>query len=72
MGATATFKDSASSEASYLGGALYDLHGDYVWAFAAAALSGGINLLILSGLVLRLGMARRNALLPENPRNASI
>ena len=56
----------------YLGGALYDLHGDYVWAFAAAALSGGINLLILSGLVLRLGMARRNALLPENPRNASI
>jgi MFS family permease len=43
----------------YLGGVFYDLHGHYVWAFAAAGLSGGINLLILTGLTLRLRLARR-------------
>ncbi|WP_416899294.1 MAG: MFS transporter [Minwuia sp.] len=39
---------------AWLGGALYDLTGSYVWSYAAAALGGVVNLIILSAFWLRL------------------
>jgi hypothetical protein len=47
----------------YLGGVLFDRHGDYVWSFSFASGMGVINLLIL--LVFTMRIKRASNALPE-------
>jgi len=42
----------------YQGGLLYDLSGNYVWPFAAAVVSGLVNMALVSALLLRLSRAK--------------
>lgn len=60
LGLGAAFGMVGMGLGGYLGGVLFDLQGNYDWAFTTAGLAGGVNFLILIGLTLRLKMARRS------------
>jgi len=63
MGTVFFFGNLGMSTGGYLGGALYDLSGGYPISFAAGALSGVVNLLIVGTLLFRTRV--RQAALPQ-------
>ena len=46
----------------FLGGYLFDIYGDYTWAFTIAGISGFINLIVLSFFFLQIRRKRNHAL----------
>ena len=53
MGVGSFFGWAGMGLGGYMGGAIFDLTGDYVWSFSAASLAGVVNLIILSALYVR-------------------